>query len=282
MKRLILMPFYCFLGIFANISTAQQDQEITNIIATEVVGLAIEKSDPSAPSLNNSYIPFGIPGTNLTIRLYSTQTKFYAINEPQSEILSFSDNLNTNLTDKGKKAESKWKDEHPETYVFSSLKKNGISNIQCKSEKSECVITINSTALPNPNAVKLNLQAKFVLLFEGESKETMVENIYLISGNKIDISPYSMTLQDYGSMSTGKNHYKMFKLDSEVPIHSILLYDKSGKIIDSTFDKEVLTVSTKDINNKQQINLKISYSLPKAISVPVNLSTGIGLQNNPM
>lgn len=279
MNRLLLALCCGTLCSLSNISMAEsptsKKPSATSAVSIEVTGLSVSKNN----SLGSSLAAFGTQGTNLMIRISSDQDQFYAVDIEGSQIIKFSDNSDTNLIEAGIKADEQWKKDNPNTFAFSTIITNGISNANCEGEKKACFITFNSTALPNPSAAQLNLNAKITLLSAGEKKEKSIENIQLVSGNKIDIAPYTLTLEDGGIMSYGATQYKLFKI-SGLHINSISLYDNQGNPIDATFSQEQLSVNMASLNNQQPINAKISYAVPVKTTVPINLFTSVGLQNS--
>jgi hypothetical protein len=248
------------------------------VISFEVVSLGISKIDAKSQFTLTGYIPFEKIGSNLTLRVYSDNTKIYAIDESQSKLSSFADDRGLNLISAGEKVDADSKAAHPNSFYYSTEKHNGISSVACNVEKNECYIKLSSDATPTPDANALNIKAEFVVLSMGDNKqEAELQNVTLKPKAKFSVPPYSIQLNDVGVLTIMNTRYQIFEFESPIKIESITLTTSDGK------SQEVKAQGVNQFQIKEELltennlKMKISYYTPKPLAVPVEFSVGLGL-----
>ncbi len=259
MRRFILCVMVCIAIVFFTNAVNLFAQ--TNKSEIDIVSLSIEKT--GGFFVNR-------PETLVMIKLTIDQD-ILKIDSKKSELITFVDDQGTNLLNKG----IKWR--RAQSY-FSSGNENGIHFENTEIDSNTAMIPIGVTAIPTRNSKTIQIEANITLYCypsENSAKSTTdLLDLPDVTG-EIVFSGFTAKIYDQGTGSIGGVPLNFFKVDTDAVIDKMFFYDiqeRELKVLQYPGNFEIESNIVSDIKK-----VKIEYSAPVIVEVPLDIKTGIGI-----
>ncbi len=259
-----IIMFFTMTVLLTNMVNSFAEEKTPKI---DIISLSVTK-----PSHSTS---FGV-GTSIELE-FKLKQNIMQIDSKESKLIAFTDDQGTDLIDKG----IQWRQQ--QTY-FTTRTENEIGYKNSKIKGNIISVPINVTATPVKYSKNIHIKANLVLYLyppdNTEKFETDILGLPAVSG-KLSFSDYYAKFYKSGTGShMGGPPLTFFKFNTNAVIYRFSFYDAQGKelkVIRHPNPKAAFTLET-DIVSKV-MKVKIQYTEPIKINIPVDIKTGIGLGN---
>ncbi len=259
MRRFILCVKVCIAIAF--LTNAVNLFAQTNKSEIDIVSLSIKKPVGSF---------FNKPETFVMIKVTIDQD-ILKIDSKKSELITFADDQGTNLLNKG----IKWR--RAQSY-FSSGNENGIRFENIEIDANTAMIPIGVTAIPTKNSKTIQIEANLTLYcYPSEISAKSTTDLLDLPGvtGEIVFSDFTAKFYGKGTGNIGGVPLNFFKVDTDAVIDKMYFYDiqeREIKVLQYPNNFEIESSIVSDIKK-----VKIEYSAPVIVEVPLDIKTGIGI-----
>jgi hypothetical protein len=267
MPRSRTMRLFCALFLFAAGATLSAADESKTAATARATGLTIRKP---LPPKKKEMFAFNPAGTGLDVTITAPGKFILGIDAKASKLDHFTDDKKTKFDSGGGIGGMTWLSDYA----------------QITPDGEQCTVQLSARTPPTKEANKVLVKATVVLKCGAEEKTTEMKKIAMKLNTEVAIGSYTVKVLGEGSNFSGGQ----VEILSETPdIKKADFFDPSGKAIEITtppFRGNSFTPAGK-------MKQSISYFLPKkmdavsvqityfskveAVSVPFDLSVGVGL-----
>lgn len=231
----------------------------------EVLSIAVAKPQKNSLDFTGTQLKLAISSVGGIMKIDAEATK----------LLSFTDNKGADLLAAG----VKW---HEQQNYFTSRAENRFDTQNSSIDGNTLTIPVAVNALPSPGATTVSVKGTIGLFAyppaSAAQRESGVVPCADLFAKPLLLGKYTLTLTPYGNGEVDGVLYTYANFASDAVIHRLALLDEKNR--------ELLVMQTPNPNEnlviESRLLLKIKavtvqYGVPVKVSVPLEVTTGIGL-----